>query len=82
MFLTLYYRISYFKTIVVVTFPLLIGDMLIGWGVQDESLTQAGAANIAQTMTQFAKYFILPSFLLFRVFFIILEWAQISAFAK
>ena len=46
------------------------------------SLTQAGAANIAQTMTQFAKYFILPSFLLFRVFFIILEWAQISAFAK
>ena len=46
------------------------------------SLTQAGAANIVQTMTQFAKYFILPSFLLFWVFFIILEWAQISAFAK
>lgn len=46
------------------------------------SLTQAGADNIAQTMTQFAKYFILPSFLLFWLFFIILEWAQISAFAQ
>ena len=46
------------------------------------SLTEAGAENVLETVEQFADYFIVPSLILFWIFFLILEGTQISAFLK
>ena len=45
-------------------------------------LNAAGAEGLSEAMTRYAGYFILPAFVLFWLFFLILEWAQISAFLK
>lgn len=47
-----------------------------------KKLQLAGAENIAETMSTYVRYFMLPAFILFWIFFLILEVTQISAFAK
>lgn len=46
------------------------------------SLTEAGAANVMETVNQFVDYFIIPPFVLFWIFFLILVVTQILAFVK
>ena len=46
------------------------------------SLTEAGAANVMETVDQFVDYFFVPPFVLFWIFFLILVVTQISAFVK
>lgn len=97
----------------------LIGDMILGWGVEDETLTGLARMLSAYTGTsdggilgyvifgacgyhvpvcamvflvkhgvateivaKYAAYFLLPAFVLFWIFFLVLEITQIRAFAK